>query len=216
MRAGVSKSGVLPGNGHPGSLLARDVKRTADIVAIASCFTRLRRTGSQWLGLCPLPDHNERHPSFYVHPRGVWYCHGCMRGGDVFRLVMLIKGADFPTALHFVADFCPSGPLVRRPKAVERGRRSRPAPIAGHARTEPIPAKRTDLPPLVCAADLAWEQEQAALRGHRLFPRCPSRYLMIEPANCASQSSLVLRPARGFLSHSWYGRLIGRGLRRVS
>jgi len=165
MRVEVLKSGALPGNGRPVSLLARDVKRRADIVAIASCFTRLRRLGPQWVGLCPLPDHNERHPSFYVHPRGVWFCHGCARGGDVFRLVMLVKGCDFPTAANVVAHFVPcAAPVVRPPKAVERGRRSRPAFIARPSRAEPIPAKRADLPPLVCAADLAWEQEQAAPR----------------------------------------------------
>lgn len=155
-----SRSGMFH---HP--LLAREVKRAADIVAIASSFTKVRRTGAQWVGRCPLPDHDERHPSFYVHPRGFWYCHGCTRGGDVFRLAMLVKGRDFPTAVNFVARFVPcAAPLVRPPKAVERGRRSRPAFIARPSRVEPIPAKRTDLPPLVCAADLVWEQEQAALR----------------------------------------------------
>lgn len=145
---------------------ARDVKNGADIVAIAFSFTRLRRVGEQWFGLCPLPDHHEQHPSFYVHPRGVWFCHGCTRGGDVFRLVMLVNGCDFPTALNFVAD-C-SGlacSLVRPPKAVELGRRSRPPFIARHARAEPIPAKRNDLPPLVCAADHAWEQAEQQSRA---------------------------------------------------
>lgn len=160
MRVGASKSATLRGSGFRSPLLAPDVKQAADIVAIASSFTRLRRSGSQWVGLCPLPDHNERHPSFYVHPRGVWFCHGCTRGGDVFRFVMLVKSCDFPTALNFVAGFSScSVPLVRPPKAVEPGRRSRPASIARPSSAGPVPARRNDLPSLVCADDLAWEQE---------------------------------------------------------
>ena len=105
-------------------VLARDVKARADIVAIAGSFTKLYRAGSQWRGLCPLPDHRERHPSFYVHPRGVWFCFGCSRGGDVFRLVMLARGYDFPAALRFVAEFTP---VVRPAKPG----RTRPAKLAG-------------------------------------------------------------------------------------
>jgi CHC2 zinc finger len=164
MQAANSKSRISKGQNLTRPLLARDVKHGVDIVAVASSFTRLRRTAAQWVGLCPLPDHGERHPSFYVHPRGVWFCHGCTRGGDVFRLVMHVKGCDFPTSVNFVARFVPcAAPLVRPPKAVERGRRSRPPLIARPSRAEPIPAERADLPPLVCAADVAWEQEQAAL-----------------------------------------------------
>jgi DNA primase len=99
-------------------LLARDVKNGADIIAIASSFTRLRRVGEQWLGLCPLPDHSERHPSFYVHPRGVWFCHGCTRGGDVFRLVMLVKCCEFPAAVSLVGGFA-MGSANHRPLGYE-------------------------------------------------------------------------------------------------
>jgi len=140
----------------PRPLLARDVKRQADIIAIASSFAKLRRAGSQWLGLCPLPDHLERHASFYVHPRGVWFCFGCKRGGDVFRLVMLATGCNFPTALQFVAGF---SLVARRPKAAEPGRRSRPA-LIGRPRREPMARDgflgvRETLPP--CFYDAAAE-----------------------------------------------------------
>jgi DNA primase len=49
-------------------------------------------------GLCPL--HRDSRPSFYVNRRkDVFYCHGCGQGGDVIRLVQLLHGMDFGTAL---------------------------------------------------------------------------------------------------------------------
>ncbi len=50
----------------------------------------LRRVGREWAGRCPLPDHEDRSPSFTVNPeKNVWFCHGCLRGGDVVALAQL-------------------------------------------------------------------------------------------------------------------------------
>lgn len=50
-------------------------------------------------GLCPL--HRDSRPSFYVNRRkNVFYCQGCGQGGDVIRLVELLHGLDFRTALE--------------------------------------------------------------------------------------------------------------------
>src|SRR5215213_1389852 len=55
----------------------------------------LRRVGKEWSGRCPLPDHEDRSPSFTVNPeKNVWFCHGCMRGGDVVELARLAWGYD--------------------------------------------------------------------------------------------------------------------------
>jgi DNA primase len=49
-------------------------------------------------GPCPL--HRDSRPSFYVNRRkNVFYCHGCGQGGDVIRLVELLHGLNFQTAL---------------------------------------------------------------------------------------------------------------------
>jgi DNA primase len=77
---------------------ARELKRRANLLDIAGRFTRLRKSGGQYMGLCPL--HYERHASFYVHPvKKVFKCFGCGVGGDVFDFVMLIWGCDFLDAL---------------------------------------------------------------------------------------------------------------------
>ena len=53
----------------------------------------LRRRGAEWVGHCPLPDHEDKTPSFAANPeKNVWYCHGCHRGGDVVALARLAWG----------------------------------------------------------------------------------------------------------------------------
>jgi len=40
---------------------------------------------------CPLPDHNDRDPSFAINVRnGLWMCHGCHRSGNLATLLRLI------------------------------------------------------------------------------------------------------------------------------
>jgi hypothetical protein len=81
---------------------ARELKAHADFLVIASRYTRLRRAGRQYVGLCPF--HSERHPSFYVEPKKkLWKCFGCGAGGDMFAFVMHVEGCDFLDALRIVA-----------------------------------------------------------------------------------------------------------------
>jgi len=55
----------------------------------------LRRVGKEWVGRDPLPGHEDRSPSFTVNPeKNVWFCHGCLRGGDVVELARLAWGYD--------------------------------------------------------------------------------------------------------------------------
>jgi DNA primase len=50
----------------------------------------LRRVGKEWVGRCPLEDHTDRTPSFTVNEaKNLWWCHGCLRGGDVVELAHL-------------------------------------------------------------------------------------------------------------------------------
>ncbi|HEV8045746.1 MAG TPA: CHC2 zinc finger domain-containing protein [Rubrobacter sp.] len=47
----------------------------------------LRRRGAEWVGRCPLPRHEEKAPSFTTNPeKDVWWCFGCLQGGDVIEL----------------------------------------------------------------------------------------------------------------------------------
>jgi DNA primase len=94
-------------------LNARELKSRVDLVLFAGQFTPLRRSGRQFLGLCPL--HTERHPSFYVHPvKQVFKCFGCGVGGDLFAFVMRVEGCGFLDALRIVAEFSDGGSQRQR------------------------------------------------------------------------------------------------------
>jgi DNA primase len=79
------------------------VKSAADIVKIVGDYVKLRKSGANYTGLCPF--HQEKTPSFAVHPtKQIFHCFGCGVGGDVFKFVMLIENLTFPEALRRVAE----------------------------------------------------------------------------------------------------------------
>jgi len=48
---------------------------------------------------CPFPDHEDKNPSFYIHPSGTWWkCFGCGRRGGGIDLVKEALGLDFLAA----------------------------------------------------------------------------------------------------------------------
>jgi hypothetical protein len=130
----------------PAPLDAREVKAHCDFLAIAGRYTRLRRSGRQYAGLCPF--HSERHPSFYVESkRKIFHCFGCGAGGDVFAFIMRAESCDFPRALA-IADSFPSGVAAvsegRRPERFDGGVGAKPLgpPKAGHQHSPEVQRKR--------------------------------------------------------------------------
>jgi len=70
-----------------------------------------RMPGGRLLGLCPL--HRDRKPSFLVDPvKGLFYCYGCGRGGDVIRFVELYFGVRFSQAMALLRGSCTSTALL--------------------------------------------------------------------------------------------------------
>ena len=71
-------------------------KETVPIIDLADRLCGpggLRRVGKEWAARCPLPDHEDRSPSFTVNlEKNVFFCHGCLRGGDVVELARLAWG----------------------------------------------------------------------------------------------------------------------------
>ncbi len=77
---------------------AEKVKQQADIVRVVGEYVRLRKAGQNFLGLCPF--HQEKTPSFAVHPvRQIYHCFGCGASGDVFKFVMELEKSSFPGGL---------------------------------------------------------------------------------------------------------------------
>ena len=92
---------------------AEKVKQQADIVRVIGEYVRLKKTGQNFTGLCPF--HQEKTPSFAVHPvRQIYHCFGCGAGGDVFKFVMELDRCTFPEAVRTVAEKC--GIPIPRPR----------------------------------------------------------------------------------------------------
>jgi len=90
------------------------VKQQADIVRVIGEYVRLKKSGQNFVGLCPF--HSEKTPSFAVHPvKQIYHCFGCGVGGDVFKFVMEVDKLSFPEAVRAVAEKC--GIPVPRPHA---------------------------------------------------------------------------------------------------
>jgi len=71
-------------------------------VAERICGVELQRSGSQWVGCCPL--HSEKTGSFYTNDaRGLYHCFGCKAGGDAIDLVERARNLDFIEAIYLLA-----------------------------------------------------------------------------------------------------------------
>jgi DNA primase len=86
-------SSVLPDDNYGFRKCCAEVRGAVPVEDVACRNTKLRPLGSSaaawFMGRCPLPDHEDRTPSFYIYPGdigGRWWCYGCSRGGDVIDM----------------------------------------------------------------------------------------------------------------------------------
>ncbi|MDA0370626.1 MAG: DNA primase [Actinomycetota bacterium] len=78
------------------------VRSSVSIVDVVQQYVTLRRTGRNWVGLCPF--HAEKSGSFNVREEtGRYKCFGCQAGGDVFTFVQEIDHVDFVSAVEKLA-----------------------------------------------------------------------------------------------------------------
>ncbi len=79
-----------------------EIRERIDIADVVSRYVQLKKTGSNFKGLCPF--HQEKTPSFTVTPsKGIFHCFGCGKGGDVFAFVMEMEKMGFMEALKLLA-----------------------------------------------------------------------------------------------------------------
>lgn len=84
-------------------LTVEKIKEAANIVDVVSEFVTLKKSGSNYKGLCPF--HNEKTPSFYVSPaRGTCHCFGCGKGGNSITFIMEHEQMTYPEALRWLAN----------------------------------------------------------------------------------------------------------------
>ena len=79
-----------------------EIKNAADIVEVVSESVLLKKTGKNYVGLCPF--HSEKTPSFTVSPqKQIFYCFGCAAGGNVFSFIMKRDDISFPEAARILS-----------------------------------------------------------------------------------------------------------------
>ncbi len=76
-----------------------ELKASIDLVQyIQSRGIQLKKSGKEFLGLCPL--HEDHTPSFSVSPeKQLWKCFGCNKGGDVITFVQELDKISFNEAV---------------------------------------------------------------------------------------------------------------------
>ncbi|HTR82309.1 MAG TPA: DNA primase [Bacteroidota bacterium] len=80
-----------------------EIRNATDIVEYIGSFVKLKKRGKNYVGLCPF--HSEKTPSFNVSPdKGMYYCFGCSRGGDVIKFVMEWDKASYVEAIEILAE----------------------------------------------------------------------------------------------------------------
>jgi len=66
---------------------------------------RLKWKGSQGIGLCPLPSHNDRNPSFSCCcETSRWKCFGCGESGNAYTLAKILC---FNNPQQYLSDYSP-------------------------------------------------------------------------------------------------------------
>jgi len=73
-----------------------------DIIEIVGGFVKLKKRGTNYLGLCPF--HNEKTPSFTVSPaKEIYKCFGCGRSGNTISFLMEHEKYSYVEALRWLA-----------------------------------------------------------------------------------------------------------------
>ena len=74
-----------------------------DIIDIVGGFVKLKKRGTNYLGLCPF--HNEKSPSFTVSPaKEIYKCFGCGRSGNTISFLMEHEKYSYVEALRWLAN----------------------------------------------------------------------------------------------------------------
>lgn len=79
------------------------IKYENDIVDVISDTVKLKKSGRNYMGLCPF--HNEKSPSFSVsEDKQIYKCFGCGEAGNVITFVMKTKSLSFIDAVKLLAE----------------------------------------------------------------------------------------------------------------
>lgn len=81
----------------------QQIQSRIDIIDIVGSFVKLKKRGTNYLGLCPF--HNERSPSFTVSPaKEIYKCFGCGKSGNSIGFLMELEKYSYVEALRWLAN----------------------------------------------------------------------------------------------------------------
>lgn len=81
----------------------QDIQNRIDVYDVVGAFVKLKKRGSNYLGLCPF--HNEKTPSFTVSPsKDIYKCFGCGKSGNAIRFIMDHEKLSYVEALRWLAN----------------------------------------------------------------------------------------------------------------
>jgi DNA primase len=80
----------------------QQIQSRIDIVEIVGTFVKLKKRGTNYLGLCPF--HNEKSPSFTVSPaKEIYKCFGCGKSGNAIGFLMEHEKYSYVESLRWLA-----------------------------------------------------------------------------------------------------------------
>jgi DNA primase len=81
----------------------QEILNRIDILDVVGSFVKLKRRGTNYLGLCPF--HNEKTPSFTVSPaKEIYKCFGCGKSGNTISFIMEHEKYSYVDALKWLAN----------------------------------------------------------------------------------------------------------------
>ncbi|HRO46788.1 DNA primase [Agriterribacter sp.] len=84
-------------------LTIQQILSRIDIIDIVGSFVKLKKRGTNYLGLCPF--HNEKTPSFTVSPaKEIYKCFGCGKSGNTISFLMEHEKYSYAEALRWLAN----------------------------------------------------------------------------------------------------------------
>lgn len=79
-----------------------NIREQADIVDIISGYLDLKKSGNDYVGICPF--HDDHSPSMHVSPKlNIFKCFVCNTGGNVFSFVQKFENISYLEAVKTVA-----------------------------------------------------------------------------------------------------------------
>ncbi|MDP3976309.1 MAG: DNA primase [bacterium] len=80
-----------------------EIRSRINIEELVAQYCQLKKSGRNFKANCPF--HQEKTPSFIISPdKGLAYCFGCRKGGDIFAFFQQIENVDFPEAVKTLAE----------------------------------------------------------------------------------------------------------------